>query len=91
MKEWNVRVATYRGQEKKSLRFLSQYGEFKSLLRGHVADVNLFLEKLESVRQENPPKDNFHKPIFGIDEKAKRLKYFIFKPPITIIYITLES
>jgi tRNA(Ser,Leu) C12 N-acetylase TAN1 len=59
MKEWNVLVATYRGQEKKSLRFLSQYGDFKSsgfkdALLGHVEDVNLFLDKLELMRQENP-------------------------------------
>jgi hypothetical protein len=43
------------------------------------------------VRQENSPKNNFHKLVFGIDEKAKRLKYIIFKPLITITYITLES
>jgi tRNA(Ser,Leu) C12 N-acetylase TAN1 len=59
MKEWNVLVATHRGQEKKSLRFLSQHGEFKSsgfkdVLLGHVEDVNLFLDKLELMRQENP-------------------------------------
>jgi len=58
MKGWNVLVATHWGQEKKSLRFLSQHGEFKSsgfkdVLQGHVEDVNLFLDKLELMRQEN--------------------------------------
>ncbi len=59
MKEWNVLVPTHRGQEKKSLRFLSQHGEFKGsgfkdVLQGHVEDVNLFLDKLELIRQEYP-------------------------------------
>jgi tRNA(Ser,Leu) C12 N-acetylase TAN1 len=59
MKEWNVLVATHWGQEKKVLRFLSQHGEFKSsgfkdVLQGHVEDVNLFLDKMELMRQENP-------------------------------------
>jgi hypothetical protein len=59
MKEWNVLVATHWGQEKKSLRFLLQHGEFKSsgfkdVLLGCVEDLDLFLERLELMRQENP-------------------------------------
>jgi tRNA(Ser,Leu) C12 N-acetylase TAN1 len=59
MKEWNVLVATHWGQEKQSLRILSQHGEFKSsgfkdVLQGRVEDMNLFLDKLELMRQENP-------------------------------------
>jgi tRNA(Ser,Leu) C12 N-acetylase TAN1 len=63
MKEWNILVSTHWGQERKSLRFLSQHGEFKSsgfkdLLQGHVENVNLFLDKLELMRQENPNRIN---------------------------------
>jgi tRNA(Ser,Leu) C12 N-acetylase TAN1 len=59
MREWNILVTAHWGQERKALRFLAQHGEFKSsgfkdVLRGHVEDVDLFLGKLELMRQESP-------------------------------------
>jgi adenylyl- and sulfurtransferase ThiI len=80
MKEWNVLVATYRGQEKKSLRFLTRHGEFnssgfKDLLRGHVADVNLFLDNLESMRRENPD------PMNSLSQIVPLERTFSFKLP----------
>jgi len=59
MREWNILVTAHWGQERKALRFLAQHGEFKSsgfkdVLRGHVEDVDLFLSKLELMRQESP-------------------------------------
>ncbi len=80
MKEWNILVATHRGQEKKSLRFLSQHGEFKSsgfkdVLQGHVEDLNLFLDKLELMRQENPGQIRFLSQIVPLE------RTFYFKLP----------
>jgi len=59
MREWNILATTHWGQERRAIRFLTQHGEFKSsgfkdVLRGHVEDVNLFLVKLEVIRQESP-------------------------------------
>lgn len=64
MKEWNLLVATYWGKGKRSLHFLNQHGEFKSsgfkdVLLGHVEDVQLFLDKMELMRQENPGRVDF--------------------------------
>ncbi len=80
MKEWNVLAASYRGQEKKSLRFLSQLGDFRSsgfkdVLLGHVEDVNLFLDKLELMRQEHPGRINFPSQIVPLE------RTFSFKLP----------
>jgi tRNA(Ser,Leu) C12 N-acetylase TAN1 len=80
MKEWNVLVATHWGQEKKSLRFLSQHGEFKSsgfkdVLLGHVENMNLFLDKLELMRQENPGQMNSLSQIVPLE------RTFYFKLP----------
>ena len=59
MKEWNILATAFWGRGKDALRLLTQHGEFKGsgfkdVLQGHVEDVSLFLEKLESMRQENP-------------------------------------
>ncbi len=59
MKEWNILATAFWGRGKDALRLLTQYGEFngsgfKDVLQGHVEDINLFLEKLELMRQENP-------------------------------------
>jgi len=59
MKEWNILATAFWGRGKHALRLLTQHGEFKDsgfkdVLQGHVEDVNLFLEKLELMRQENP-------------------------------------
>ena len=57
MKEWNILAAAHWGRERIALRFLHEHGEFKrsgfkDVLQGHVEDVDLFLEKVESMRQE---------------------------------------
>ncbi|OGP72703.1 MAG: hypothetical protein A2V86_12070 [Deltaproteobacteria bacterium RBG_16_49_23] len=80
MKEWNVLISTYWGQEKKLLRLLSQHGEFKSsgfkdVLLGHVEDANLFLNKLEGMRQENPERINFLSRMIPLEQT------FYFKLP----------
>ncbi len=72
MKEWNVLAASYRGQEKKSLRFLSHFGDFKrsgfkDVLLGHLEDINLFLDKLESTRQDDPGRASFLSQIVPLD------------------------
>jgi len=59
MKEWNILATAFWGRGKDALRLLAQHGEFKGsgfkdVIQGHVEDVNLFLENLESMRQENP-------------------------------------
>ena len=59
MKEWNILATAFWGRGKDALRLLTQYGEFrgsgfKDVLQGHVEDVNLFLEKLELMRQADP-------------------------------------
>ena len=61
MKDWNILATAFWGRGKDTLRLLALHGEFKGsgfkdVLQGHVEDVNLFLEKLESMRQENPDK-----------------------------------
>ena len=63
MKEWNILATAFWGRGKDALRLLTPHGEFKGsgfkdVLQGHVEDVNLFLEKLESMRQENPDRMN---------------------------------
>ncbi|MCX8116978.1 MAG: THUMP domain-containing protein [Desulfobacterota bacterium] len=72
MKESNLLISTYWGQEKKALHFLSQHGEFKrsgfkDVLLGHVEDVNLFLEKMERMRQEEPERINFISQIVPLE------------------------
>ncbi len=59
MKEWNILATAFRGRGKDALRLLILHGDFKGsgfkdVLQGHVEDVNLFLEKLELMRKENP-------------------------------------
>jgi tRNA(Ser,Leu) C12 N-acetylase TAN1 len=59
MKEWNILATAFWGRGKDALRLLSLLGEFKEtgfkdVLQGHVEDIMLFLEKLESLREENP-------------------------------------
>jgi tRNA(Ser,Leu) C12 N-acetylase TAN1 len=80
MAEWNVLVATHWGQEKNSLRFLSQHGEFKSsgfkdVLLGHVEDLNLFLDKLELMRQKNSGQ------ITSLSQVVPLERMFYFKLP----------
>ena len=63
MKEWNILATAFWGRGKDALRLLTQHGEFKGsgfkdVLQGHTEDANLFLEKLESMRQENPDRMN---------------------------------
>lgn len=87
MREWNILVTAHWGLERKALRFLAQYGEFKSsgfkdVLRGHVEEVGLFLGKLELVRQEGsrgidslsqvvPLEQTFHFELLDFIEKLK--------------------
>src|SRR5512136_1743170 len=63
MKEWNILATAFWGRGKDALRLLKQHGEFKGsgfkdVLQGHVEDINLFLDKLELMRQENPDRMN---------------------------------
>jgi tRNA(Ser,Leu) C12 N-acetylase TAN1 len=63
VKEWNILATAFWGRGKDALRLLTQHGEFKGsgfkdVLQGHTEDANLFLEKLESMRQENPDRMN---------------------------------
>ena len=63
MKEWNIVATAFWGRGKDALRLLTLHGEFKGsgfkdVLLGHVEDVNLFLQKLELMRQENPDRMN---------------------------------
>jgi len=63
MKEWNILATAFWGKGKNALRFLAQHGEFKGsgfkdVLLGHVEGVNLFLGKLELMRQESPDRMN---------------------------------
>jgi tRNA(Ser,Leu) C12 N-acetylase TAN1 len=87
MKEWNILAAAHRGQEKKALRFLNEHGEFKrsgfkDVLQGRVEDVDLFLERLESMHQEDlkridslsravPLEQTFHFSLADFMEKLK--------------------
>jgi hypothetical protein len=94
MKEWNVLVATHRGQEKKSLRFLSQHGEFKrsgfkDVLLGHVEGVNLFLDKLEFMRQENPGRLSSLSQIVPLERTVSfKLTDLLDKPKETVCHIS---
>ena len=59
MKEWNILATAFWGRGKDALRLLTLHGEFKGsgfkdVLQGHVKDINLFLERLEWMRRENP-------------------------------------
>ncbi len=59
VKEWNILATAFWGRGKDALRLLAMHGEFKGsgfkdVLQGHVENINLLLEKLESMRQENP-------------------------------------
>jgi len=59
MKEWNILATAFWGRGKDALRLLRLHGEFKGsgfkdVLQGHVKDINLFLERLEWMRRENP-------------------------------------
>ena len=61
MKEWNILATAYWGRGKDALQLLSLHGEFKGsgfkdVLQGYVGNVNLFLEKIELMRGENPDK-----------------------------------
>jgi len=63
MKEWNILATAFWGRGKDTLRLLTLHGEFKGsgfkdVLLGHVEDVNLFLGKLELMRQESPDRMN---------------------------------
>ena len=73
MKEWNILATAFWGRGKDALRLLTQYGEFrgsgfKDVLQGHVEDVNLFLEKLESMRRENPDRMNSLSQILPLEQ-----------------------
>ena len=73
MKEWNVLATVFWGRGKDALRLLTQHGEFngsgfKDVLQGHVEDVNLFLEELESMRQENPDGMNSLSQILPLEQ-----------------------
>jgi len=73
MTEWNVLVTAYWGREKNALRFLTRHGEFRSsgfkdVIRGHVEDKDLFLEKIETMRQENPRRINFISQIVPLEQ-----------------------
>ena len=72
MKEWNILATAFWGRGKDALWLLTLHGEFKGsgfkdVLQGHVEDVNLFLEKLELTRQENPDTMNSLSRILPLD------------------------
>jgi len=72
MAEWNILATAYWGREKNALRFLTRHGEFRSsgfkdVIRGHVEDIDLFLEKIETMRQENPGRINFISQIIPLE------------------------
>ena len=73
MKEWNILATAFWGRGKDALRLLTLHGEFKGsgfkdVLQGHVEDVNLFLEKLELMRQENPDRMNSLSQILPLEQ-----------------------
>ncbi len=72
MKDWNILATAFWGRGKDALRLLNLHGEFKSsgfkdVLLGHVEDFNFLLEKLESMRQENPDRMNSLSQILPVE------------------------
>jgi tRNA(Ser,Leu) C12 N-acetylase TAN1 len=87
MEEWNILATAQRGQERFLLQRLNKFGDFRhsgcrDVILGNVADVLVFLDALESIRQESPGRLRslsqivpierfFHFDVTDFREKAK--------------------
>ncbi|HXW68155.1 MAG TPA: THUMP domain-containing protein [Dissulfurispiraceae bacterium] len=87
MEQWNILATAQRRQERFLLHRLNKFGDFRhsgcrDVILGNVADVLVFLDALESIRQVNsrklrslgqivPIEKNFHFDVTNFREKAK--------------------